>query len=163
MRQGAHRAAARPDHAPAAVGREALSVAPGLVDATRVETRIGIRSMGPDVRPLLGAVPHVTGLIVVNGLGASGLTIGPYAGSVAARLARQADPGIDLAGGWGRVTATVPQQLWSPGGFTAVGWQQLWLWPAAIIPRAQTNRRTTSECSPPRESPTHAVARDCPA
>ncbi|GAA3476162.1 hypothetical protein GCM10018966_006890 [Streptomyces yanii] len=128
-----------------------------------METRIGIRSMGPDVRPLLGAVPHVTGLIVVNGLGASGLTIGPYAGSVAARLARQADPGIDLAGGWGRVTATVPQQLWSPGGFTAVGWQQLWLWPAAIIPRAQTNRRTTSECSPPRESPTHAVARDCPA
>ncbi|GAA2787490.1 FAD-dependent oxidoreductase [Saccharopolyspora taberi] len=76
---------------------EALSVAPGLAGATHVETRIGFRPMGPDVRPLLGPVPQVAGMVVVNGLGASGLTIGPYAGSVAARLARQADPGIDLA------------------------------------------------------------------
>ncbi|MGW5644814.1 NAD(P)/FAD-dependent oxidoreductase [Saccharopolyspora sp. NPDC003752] len=76
---------------------EALSVAPGLAGATHVETRIGFRPMGPDIRPLLGAVPQVAGLVVVNGLGASGLTIGPYAGSVAARLARQVDPGIDLA------------------------------------------------------------------
>ncbi|MEU6010515.1 FAD-dependent oxidoreductase [Streptomyces sp. NPDC047453] len=75
---------------------EALSVAPGLAGATHVETRIGFRPMGPDIRPLLGTVPQVAGLVVVNGLGASGLTIGPYAGSVAARLARQVDPGIDL-------------------------------------------------------------------
>ncbi|MFB7575136.1 NAD(P)/FAD-dependent oxidoreductase [Streptomyces sp. NPDC056165] len=76
---------------------EALSVAPGLAGATHVETRIGFRPMGPDIRPLLGTVPQVAGLVVVNGLGASGLTIGPYAGSVAARLARQVDPGFDLA------------------------------------------------------------------
>ncbi|MFE7113807.1 NAD(P)/FAD-dependent oxidoreductase [Streptomyces sp. NPDC057654] len=76
---------------------EALAVAPGLAGATHVETRIGFRPMGPDILPLLGAVPQVPGLVVANGLGASGLTIGPYAGSVAARLARQADPGIDLA------------------------------------------------------------------
>ncbi|MER5390551.1 FAD-dependent oxidoreductase [Saccharopolyspora sp. NPDC002686] len=76
---------------------EALSVAPGLAGATHVETRIGFRPMGPDIRPLLGAVPQVAGLVVANGLGASGLTMGPYAGSVAARLARQVDPGIDLA------------------------------------------------------------------
>ncbi|MFB7107560.1 NAD(P)/FAD-dependent oxidoreductase [Streptomyces sp. NPDC056291] len=76
---------------------EALSVAPGLAGATLVETRIGFRPMGPDIRPLLGTVPQVAGLVVVNGLGASGLTIGPFAGSIAARLARQVDPGIDLA------------------------------------------------------------------
>ncbi|MEU7381937.1 MULTISPECIES: hypothetical protein [unclassified Streptomyces] len=50
----------------------------------------------PDVRPLHGAVPRVGGLIVANGLGASGLMMGPYAGAVAARLTRRADPGIDL-------------------------------------------------------------------
>ncbi|OOV13037.1 oxidoreductase [Streptomyces avermitilis] len=76
---------------------EALSVAPGLAAATHVETRIGFRPVGPDVRPLLGAVPQVAGLVVVNGLGASGLTVGPYVGAIAARLARQVDPGIDLA------------------------------------------------------------------
>lgn len=61
-----------------------------------METRIGFRPVGPDIRPLLGAVPKVPGLVVVNGLGASGLTMGPYAGSVAARLARGAEPGTDL-------------------------------------------------------------------
>ncbi|MFD2473475.1 NAD(P)/FAD-dependent oxidoreductase [Amycolatopsis silviterrae] len=76
---------------------EALSVAPGLADATYVETRVGFRPAGPDIRPLLGAVPQVKGLVVANGLGASGLTMGPYAGSIAARLARRADPGIDLS------------------------------------------------------------------
>ncbi|MGW2343283.1 NAD(P)/FAD-dependent oxidoreductase [Streptomyces sp. NPDC001661] len=76
---------------------EALAVAPGLADATHVETRIGFRPVGPDIRPLLGTVPKVPGLVVVNGLGASGLTMGPYAGSVAARLARGAEPGLDLA------------------------------------------------------------------
>ncbi len=76
---------------------EALAVAPGLADATHVETRVGFRPVGPDILPLLGAVPQIPGLVVANGLGASGLTIGPYAGAVAARLALRADPGIDLA------------------------------------------------------------------
>ncbi|MFE7245681.1 NAD(P)/FAD-dependent oxidoreductase [Streptomyces sp. NPDC057580] len=76
---------------------EALSVAPGLADATHVETRVGFRPVGPDIRPLLGEVPQVPGLVVVNGLGASGLMVGPYVGSIAARLARREDAGIDLA------------------------------------------------------------------
>lgn len=76
---------------------EALSVAPGLSGATHAETRIGFRPMGPDIRPLLGAVPPVAGLIVANGLGASGLTMGPYVGSLAARLARGETPELDLA------------------------------------------------------------------
>ncbi|ONF72205.1 NAD(P)/FAD-dependent oxidoreductase [Amycolatopsis keratiniphila] len=75
---------------------EALSVAPGLADATYVETRVGFRPAGPDLLPLLGTVPQVAGLVVANGLGASGLTMGPYVGSIAARLARAVDPGLDL-------------------------------------------------------------------
>ncbi|MFI8993686.1 sodium:solute symporter family protein [Streptomyces sp. NPDC053542] len=48
--------------------------------------------------------------------------------------------GIHLAGGWHRITVTVPEQLWRPEGFTAVGWQQIWLWAAAIIPGTLTNQ-----------------------
>lgn len=76
---------------------EALSAAPGLADATYLETRIGFRPVGPDIRPLLGHVAELPGLIIVNGLGASGLTMGPYVGSLAARLARGETPELDLA------------------------------------------------------------------
>ncbi|MBD0424474.1 sodium:solute symporter family protein [Streptomyces sp. NPDC052309] len=48
--------------------------------------------------------------------------------------------GIHLAGGWSRITETVPERLWSPAGVTAVGWQQIWLWAAAIIPGTLTNQ-----------------------
>ncbi|MGW0997187.1 hypothetical protein ACWD5V_28685 [Streptomyces sp. NPDC002523] len=62
-----------------------------------METCIGFRPVGPDIRPLLGQVPQVPGLVVVNGLGASGLMVGSYVGSIAARSARREDAGIDLA------------------------------------------------------------------
>ncbi|MER6978874.1 sodium:solute symporter family protein [Streptomyces carpinensis] len=48
--------------------------------------------------------------------------------------------GIHLAGGWNHITATVPKRLWSPGGVTAVGWHQIWLWAFAIIPGTLTNQ-----------------------
>ena len=76
---------------------EALAVAPGLADASYLETRVGFRPAGPDGLPLLGPVPGVDGLVVATGLGATGLTMGPYAGSVAARAALGEPPGIDLA------------------------------------------------------------------
>ncbi|MDI3405132.1 NAD(P)/FAD-dependent oxidoreductase [Streptomyces cavernicola] len=76
---------------------EALAVAPGLADATHIETRVGFRPTGPDSRPLLGPVPRLPGLIVANGLGPNGLTTGPYVGTVAARLARGVAPGLDLS------------------------------------------------------------------
>ena len=65
----------------------ALSVAPGLAEGTVLETRVGLRPAGPDIRPLLGPVAGVDHLIVAAGLGASGLTMGPLAGAVAARTA----------------------------------------------------------------------------
>ena len=81
----------------AEVLRNALAAAPGLAGASYLETRVGFRPVGPDARPLLGPVPGVDGLVVASGLGANGLTMGPYAGAVAARVALAQPPGIDLA------------------------------------------------------------------
>ncbi|GAA0469789.1 FAD-dependent oxidoreductase [Alkalibacillus silvisoli] len=76
---------------------EGLSVAPGLKSATLGEVRVGFRPMGPDALPLLGKVEGFRNLIVATGLGPSGLTIGPYAGKLAAKLAMQQEVEHDLA------------------------------------------------------------------
>ena len=65
---------------------EALSIAPGLGLATMIETRVGFRPVGAEIRPLLGWVRGIEGLAVGNGLGAAGLTIGPFAGRLLADL-----------------------------------------------------------------------------
>jgi D-amino-acid dehydrogenase len=75
---------------------QALAVAPGLADGTYLETRVGFRPMGPGLRPLLGPVPGLTGLVVATGLGATGLTMGPLAGSLAAQAALGLPPALDL-------------------------------------------------------------------
>jgi len=77
--------------------REALAMAPGLAAATYLETRVGFRPMSPDGRPVLGLVPGTDGLVVATGLGPTGLTMGPYAGAIAARVALGEQPGVDLA------------------------------------------------------------------
>ena len=76
---------------------QALRVAPGLAEGTYLETRIGFRPMGPDIKPLLGPVPELQGLVIATGLGASGLTMGPYAGELAARVALGTEIPINLA------------------------------------------------------------------
>lgn len=76
---------------------EALAVAPGLADGTYLETRVGFRPVGPGIRPLLGPLPGLDGLIVATGLGATGLTMGPLAGELAAQVALGLPPAIDLA------------------------------------------------------------------
>jgi D-amino-acid dehydrogenase len=76
---------------------QALRVAPGLADGSYLETRIGFRPMGPDIKPLLGPVGQPEGLVIATGLGASGLTMGPYAGQLAARAALGTEMPIDLA------------------------------------------------------------------
>ncbi len=75
---------------------EALHVAPGLASATIIETRVGFRPVGRGIRPLLGAMPGIDGLLVGNGLGAAGLTIGPFAGRALAEAALGHEPPIDL-------------------------------------------------------------------
>jgi len=74
----------------------ALTLAPGLADATVLETRIGFRPVTPDGLPLFGAVPGADGLLVATGLGANGLTYGPLMGVLAAGLALGEQPPFDL-------------------------------------------------------------------
>lgn len=73
-----------------------LELAPGLVNSTFEEVRVGFRPFTPGFLPVLGAVPGWKGLITANGLGASGLTMGPYIGSQLAKLALGMDLDIDI-------------------------------------------------------------------
>ncbi|MBP1931048.1 NAD(P)/FAD-dependent oxidoreductase [Ammoniphilus resinae] len=78
------------------VFQKALEVAPGLASATVLETRVGFRPFTPGFLPVIGALPGYEGLLLANGLGASGLTMGPYLGSELAKLALGAPTEIDL-------------------------------------------------------------------
>lgn len=64
----------------------ALELAPGLADASLEDIRVGFRPESADGVPLLGAVDGVPGLFVATGLGANGLSFGPYAGRAVAEL-----------------------------------------------------------------------------
>lgn len=74
---------------------EALHVAPGLGAATVIETRVGFRPVGAGIRPLLGR--GLDGLLIGNGLGAAGLTIGPLAGRLLADATLGNEALLDLA------------------------------------------------------------------
>lgn len=63
-----------------------MDIAPGLINAEIIETRIGFRPAGPSVKPIFGRVPGIEGLSVGNGLGAGGISIGPYAGKLLADI-----------------------------------------------------------------------------
>jgi D-amino-acid dehydrogenase len=89
------------DHRVTAAGQHdvlerALAVAPGLADATLIETRVGFRPFGPTDRPIIGRVPGIDGLILGNGLAATGLTIGPWCGKLVADLALGRAAEMDL-------------------------------------------------------------------
>jgi len=63
---------------------------------THVQDRVdAVEAPVPESAPL-GPVPGVDGLVVATGLGPTGLTMGPCAGSLAARAALGEPPGIDL-------------------------------------------------------------------
>ena len=64
---------------------DALSIAPGLIDATVIETRVGLRPMAEGGVPVVGEVPGHPGLFVATGYGAGGLTMGPMLGDMLAR------------------------------------------------------------------------------
>jgi D-amino-acid dehydrogenase len=66
---------------------KALAVAPGLADATFVEARVGFRPVAPNFLPIIGPVPGYENILLANGLGSSGLTVGPFLGAQLATLA----------------------------------------------------------------------------
>ncbi|NCU18326.1 NAD(P)/FAD-dependent oxidoreductase [Pallidibacillus pasinlerensis] len=59
---------------------QTLAVAPGLENAGIKDIRVGFRPYTPDFLPMFGKIPDFNGLYTANGLGASGLTVGPYLG-----------------------------------------------------------------------------------
>lgn len=59
---------------------DALSVAPGLADATIIETRVGLRPLADGELPVVGALRGLDGVYVNAGFGAAGLTMGPLVG-----------------------------------------------------------------------------------
>ncbi|MEB1807241.1 MAG: FAD-binding oxidoreductase [Bacillaceae bacterium] len=76
---------------------KALMIAPGLANSTVLETRVGFRPFTPGFLPVIGPVPNVKGVLVANGLGASGLTAGPYLGAELAKLALGKPLEIDIS------------------------------------------------------------------
>jgi D-amino-acid dehydrogenase len=64
-----------------------LAVAPGLAAWTLHEIRIGFRPLAQDFRPMLGPLAGFDNVLVGNGLGPSGLTMGPFAGKLLAAAA----------------------------------------------------------------------------
>ncbi|SEI07492.1 D-amino-acid dehydrogenase [Halobacillus karajensis] len=76
---------------------KALEVAPGLYESTFAETRVGFRPFTPGSLPVFGRVPEWGNLYVANGLGASGLTSGPYVGAEVARLVLGKETELDPA------------------------------------------------------------------
>ncbi len=73
-----------------------LTFAPALADSTFREVRVGFRPFTADFLPVIGAIPDWDGILAVNGLGASGLTMGPYIGFQLAKLALGMELDIDL-------------------------------------------------------------------
>jgi D-amino-acid dehydrogenase len=77
--------------------RECLAVAPGLEDASYLETRVGLRPTSADERALVGVLPGWSNVFVATGHGANGLLQGPYSARVLAHLMAGADLPADEA------------------------------------------------------------------
>ncbi|MBU5246519.1 MULTISPECIES: FAD-binding oxidoreductase [Bacillus] len=73
-----------------------LEMAPGLANSTFQEARVGLRPFTPGDVPVIGSLPGWNGIIVANGLGSSGLTMGPYMGKQLAKMALKMDLDINL-------------------------------------------------------------------
>jgi D-amino-acid dehydrogenase len=76
---------------------KALNVAPSLAEAEIDEIRVGFRPFTPGYLPVIGEVPGHPELLFANGLGASGLTVGPYLGKQLASIALGREVDIDLS------------------------------------------------------------------
>jgi D-amino-acid dehydrogenase len=74
----------------------ALAIAPGLADATLLETRVGFRPASEDGLPLLGSLTEHPDVLIATGFGAGGLTLAPFAGTLIAALALGEEPSLDV-------------------------------------------------------------------
>ncbi|TSB46191.1 NAD(P)/FAD-dependent oxidoreductase [Alkalicoccobacillus porphyridii] len=76
---------------------KALHHAPGLADASVQNVKVGFRPFTPNFLPVIGRLPGYEHILVANGLGATGLTMGPYLGSELAKMAIDLETEIDLS------------------------------------------------------------------
>lgn len=75
---------------------QALAVAPGLGDATLLETRVGFRPATPDGLPVLGPLPGHPRVVLATGFGPTGLSLAPLAGALVAEQVLGDAPRLDL-------------------------------------------------------------------
>ena len=75
----------------------AMSLANSLESATIEEVRVGFRPYTPDFLPVIGMLPGSDSIYFANGLGASGLTAGPFVGAELARFALGQQTVLDLS------------------------------------------------------------------
>ncbi|MBC1391675.1 FAD-binding oxidoreductase, partial [Listeria welshimeri] len=59
----------------------------GELESKIANVAVGTRPYTPDFAPLIGQLPGFDSIFLANGLGASGLTTGPYVGKLLADLA----------------------------------------------------------------------------
>ncbi len=70
---------------------------PALEDASISHAWAGLYEMSPDGNPLIGPVPEVEGLFLINGFSGHGFQHSPAAGRILADIIAGQDPGMDLA------------------------------------------------------------------
>ena len=71
---------------------------PGLADAGVARGTTGIYDMSPDLRPLLGALPGIDGLVLAAGFSGTGFKISPAVGeSIAALIEGRPDGAVDIS------------------------------------------------------------------
>ncbi|SES65043.1 D-amino acid dehydrogenase small subunit [Oceanobacillus limi] len=75
---------------------KAFRFAPGLADSTFVQAKVAFRPFTPGFLPVVGPLPGHEEVILANGLGASGLTTGPFVGLQLAKLALGKEIDIQL-------------------------------------------------------------------
>lgn len=76
--------------------KSAVSIASSLNSASIAEVRVGFRPYTPDFLPVIGKLPGYESIYFSNGLGASGLTAGPFVGAELARLILGEETVLDL-------------------------------------------------------------------
>ncbi len=76
---------------------KALDVAPGLGQAEWIGARTGVRPFTPGFLPIAGEVSGRPGMYIINGLGASGLTAGPFIGKLIAQMCTGEETDLDMA------------------------------------------------------------------
>jgi glycine/D-amino acid oxidase-like deaminating enzyme len=70
---------------------------PALAEASISHAWAGLYEMSPDANPIIGEVPEVQGLFLINGFSGHGFQHSPAAGRLLADVMTGRDPGLDLA------------------------------------------------------------------